>query len=111
MTMLPDAFSDLEPFAAKWCIEGQDARYAERLASTMPELQAFYDATLPRLADIMSYLDGFDLASIPSEPQNHNLLLLAYSFVQMSFSVEAWGQPRVPDSGAAEILAVYEPAI
>jgi len=29
----------------------------------------------------------------------------------VSFPVEAWRQPRVPDSGAASIDAIYEPAI
>ena len=32
-------------------------RYAKRLASTMDELQAFYDAAFPRLDDAMAYLD------------------------------------------------------
>ena len=43
MSLLPDAFADLEPFAA-WCLATERERYAKRLASTMPEMQAFYDA-------------------------------------------------------------------
>src|SRR5207302_9519159 len=48
MATLPADFSDLEPFA-DWAIPTERARYAKRLASTMDELQTFYDAALPRL--------------------------------------------------------------
>ena len=45
---LPPEFADLEPFA-DWCLETEAERYAKRLASSMDELQAFYDAAFPRL--------------------------------------------------------------
>ena len=45
---LPADFADLEPFA-EWAIPTERARYAKRLSSTMDELQAFYDAALPRM--------------------------------------------------------------
>ena len=48
MPTLPAEFADLEPFA-DWCLETEAERYAKRLASTMDELQAFYDAAFPRL--------------------------------------------------------------
>jgi len=47
---LPAAFTELEPFA-DWALPTERERYAKRLASTMDELQAFYDAALPRLED------------------------------------------------------------
>ena len=50
--VLPPAFADLEPFAA-WCLPTEAERYAKRLASSMDELQAFYDAGLP--ADSRTY--------------------------------------------------------
>jgi hypothetical protein len=109
--MLPDAFSDLEPFAAKWCLATETERYDERLASTMDEMQAFYDAFFGRLDEALTHLDRMDLASIPSSPEDLNLLHLCYSLVQVSFPVEVWRQPRVPDSGAARIDAVLEPPI
>ena len=48
MTMLPGEFADLEPFAEKWCLATEPERYETRLATAMPELQAFYDAIEPR---------------------------------------------------------------
>ena len=46
--LLPPEFSDLEPFAKDWCLASEPERYAKRLASTMDEIQAFYDAIFPR---------------------------------------------------------------
>lgn len=40
---LPPEFADLEPFSG-WCLGSEPERYAKRLASTMTEIQAFYDA-------------------------------------------------------------------
>jgi hypothetical protein len=39
------------------------------------------------------------------------LLWLGYSLVNVSFPVEVWRQARVPDSGAASLDVVIEPAV
>ncbi len=49
--MLPLDFADLEPFAETWCLPTEGERYAQRLASSMTELQAFYDAVFPHVDD------------------------------------------------------------
>jgi len=108
MAVLPADFSDLEPFA-DWCLETEAERYAKRLASTMDELQAFYDAAFPRLEEAIAYLDGLDLDALPDDATR--LLWLCYSLVNASFPVEVWRQPRVPDSGAASMDVVVEPAV
>ena len=108
-SVLPVEFADLEPYAARWSLQTERERYTERLSSTMDDLQAFYDAAFPRLDEIMTYLDGLDYAALP-EPATR-LLWLSYSLVNVSFPVEVWRQPRVPDSGAASMVVVVEPAI
>ncbi len=108
MPILPAPFADLEPFVA-WSLETESERYAKRLSSTMDELQAFYDAGFPRLADAMAYLDQLDLHALPDDATR--LLWLCYSLVNVSFPVEVWRQPRVPDSGAASLDMVIEPAV
>ncbi len=60
MPTLPAAFADLEPFA-DWALPSEADRYAKRIASTMDELQAFYDAAFPRLEDSTDYLKGVAL--------------------------------------------------
>src|SRR2546425_8127699 len=106
--ILPAEFADLEPFA-DWALHGERARYAKRVSSTMDQLQAFYNAAFPRLDDAMAYLEKFDVDALPEDGKR--LLWLYCALVTVSFPVEAWRQPRVPDSGAASIDAVFEPAV
>ena len=108
MSILPAEFADLEPFS-EWCLESERERYAKRLSSTMPELQAFYDAAFPRLEAALEYFDQFPFDALPDDAKH--LLWLCYSLVNVSFPVEVWRQPYVPDSGAARIDQVVEPAI
>jgi len=104
----PAEFADLEPFS-QWALEHERDRYAKRLASTMDDLQALYDAAFPRLEDAITYVDRFDLDALPDDAAR--LLWLCYSLVNASFPVEVWRQPRVPDSGAASLDLIVEPAV
>ena len=104
---LPPEFVDLEPFA-DWALATEPERYAKRLASTMDEMQAFYDAALPRLEDAATYLERLPLDALPDDATR--LLWLTYSLINVSFPVEAWRQPRVPDSGSATLEVVIEPS-
>jgi len=106
--VLPAEFAELEPFA-EWAIPTERARYPKRLASSMDELQAFHDAALPRLEAAQEYLENVKMDGISEE--NKHLLWLFCSLITIAFPVEAWRQPRVPDSGASSIDAVLEPAI
>jgi hypothetical protein len=108
MVTLPNEFADLEPFA-EWCLEFERERYAKRLSSSMDELQAFYDAAFPRLDAAMEHLDRYSLDALPDDATH--LLWLCYSLVNVSFPVEVWRQPRVPDSGAASMDVIVEPAV
>ena len=105
--LLPREFADLEPFAADWCLPTQEARYEKRLASSMAEIQAFYDAITPRAEAAMVYLDQYSLDDMPWEAQN--LMHLLFSMIMVSFPVEVWRQPRIPDSGASRLDCVVEP--
>jgi hypothetical protein len=105
--MLPEEFSDLEPFAKEWSLPRERQRYDQRLASTMPELQAFYDAVFPRAKAAMDYLDQFDINDLPEKQLN--LLRLLYSLSTVSFAVDCFKSPRIPDSGSAYLDVIVEP--
>ena len=105
--LLPREFSDLEPFARKWCVATERERYATRLSSSVEEMQAFYDAFFPRGEEAIAYCDKFPLDDMPEDAQH--LLQLIHSLVMVSFPVEAWRQPHVPDSGAAYLDRILEP--
>ena len=104
---LPPEFSDLEPFAKEWCLASEPERYAKRLASTMDEMQAFYDALFPRAEEAITYCEKFPLHELPDDVQR--LLQLLYSLIMVSFPVEIWRQPYVPDTGTASFELEDEP--
>ena len=68
-----------------------------------------YDAAFPLLDGANKYLDRFGMDDLP-DPER-NLLLMMMSLVLVSFPVEVWSQPRVPDSGAAYLDLVVEPRV
>jgi hypothetical protein len=104
--MLPAEFAALEPFR-DWVLAGEPERYARRLGSSMAEMQAFYDAAFPLLEPALAHLDNFPLPDLPEAERN--LLHLMMSLVMVSFPVEVWKQPRVPDSGATYLDLVSAP--
>jgi hypothetical protein len=105
--LLPGQFADLESLAQQWCLPTEPERYDKRLASSMDELQTFYDALFPRLEEALTYCDQYRLNALPD--QALNLMHLLYSLVAVSFSVEAWGQGRIPDTGASSLPCLVEP--
>ena len=107
-SVLPPEFADLEPYA-DWALRTEAERYAKRLASSMDEIQDFYDAAFPRLEDAIAHCDAHGLDALPEDSER--LLWLCYSLVNASFPVEVWRQARVPDSGAASMDVVVEPAV
>jgi hypothetical protein len=107
MTMLPEEFADLERFAADWCLPNERERYAKRLGSTLDEMQILYEATTARAREAIAYCNKFPLDEMPEKAVN--LMRLLYSMIAVSFAVELWRQPRIPDTGAAMIDCIIEP--
>jgi hypothetical protein len=105
--LLPPEFSDLEPYVRDWCLDGEPQRYAKRLGSSMDEIQGFYDAVMPRAEEVIRYLEKFPLDDLPEGASR--LLKLLYSLIVMSFPVEIWRQPRIPDTSLAQFELKIEP--
>lgn len=105
-SLLPADFADLERFT-DWCLPSEPQRYAKRLASSMADMQAFYDAVTERAEEALAYCDKFSLDDLPDDVLN--LMHLLYSMVTVSFPAECWKQPRVPNTGAAVIDCSCEP--
>lgn len=107
-SLLPAGFEDLERFAAVWALPGINERYERRRSSTMPELQEFYDAMVPRAEAAMTYLDAFELDDMP--PDALNLFWMLCSLSAVGFSVDVFGQPKVPDTCGATLPFARAPA-
>ncbi|HXK22939.1 MAG TPA: hypothetical protein VMS55_09720 [Myxococcota bacterium] len=107
--LLPERFADLEPYVADWARATRKERYEIRLSKTIEELQAFYDAIAPRAEEAIAHLEALALDDLPADATR--LLQLLYSMILVSYSVNVFMQPRIPDSGAAFFDAVAEPAV
>ncbi len=105
--VLPEEFADLESFANDWVLPTEPLRYAKRVESSMDELQLFYDATFPRGKAAIKYLNQFELDALPE--QANNLMLLLYSLISVSFSIECYKQQKSPDTGACYLDLLQEP--
>ncbi len=109
MTLLPSEFADLERFAERWCLASEPERWARRHSSSIEEMRDLYETMSPRLEAALGYCDRFPLDDLPAEARN--LMHLALSFVMVSFPVEVWNGPRIPDIGHATLERVASPHI
>lgn len=103
---LPAPFADLERFA-DWALPTLNARFDKRLTSSMEEIQAVYDALLPRVDAMLDFLGDKSFDDYSEEERN--LLYLVYALAAISFPVEVWKQPHIPDAGASYIHMLNEP--
>ncbi len=92
-SLFPAAFNKLECFSA-WVLEDEVARRNYCVASSMEEIQSFYDSMLSSMEDILDHLNQFPLNDLPAAEQN--LMSLVMSFVEAAISVEMFEQPDIP---------------
>jgi hypothetical protein len=107
--VLPAAFAELEPWVADWAKPTRAERYAVRLSKAFPELIAFYDAVAVHAEAAIEHLNRGDLPSL--DDGDTRLLQLLYSFILVSYAVNIFDQPKIPDSGSAFFDCVVEPSV
>jgi hypothetical protein len=105
--LLPSAFAELESYAQIWCLATETERWNARVASTMPEMRAFYDAFFPRLEEAIDYCDKFTLDSLPDDVLN--LLHMIYSLIMVAMAVEIMHQPAPVSAADAVMIRTVEP--
>ena len=89
---LPPHFEKLEDYSS-WVLEDEVARRLKCAASSMEEIQAFYDSMLTSMDEILAHLNQYSLNDL-AEPEK-NLLSLALGFVEAAISVEMFEQPEL----------------
>ena len=89
---LPAEFADLEPFI-DWALATERERTGKRLASSMEEIQAFYDHMSGRVEAATAYLNAFPLAALPSEAER--LFQMSLSLMEVANAVEMFQNPAV----------------
>lgn len=92
---LPGGFAELERWVAEWALPRQLERSATRQSATMEKINAFYQATLPRLPEILELLGRYAAgADIPKDVER--LFHLSLSMGEIAPAVELFQQPGVP---------------
>lgn len=104
--LLPSAFAEFEEYAEVWCLATEHERWNQRLASTMSDMQKFYNAFFPRLEEAIEYCDKYSLSDLPEDALN--LLHLIYSIVMVAMSVEIMHQPAPVDAADAVMIRTVE---
>ncbi len=89
---LPAEFADLEPFI-DWALATEPERTRKRLASSMEDIQAFYDCMSTRVEAAMAYLNAFSLDALP--PEAGRLFHLSLSLMEVANAVEMFQNPAV----------------
>ena len=98
--LLPEPFRDLEPLVEAWALPGERQRNRKRLAGTMEENRAFYDAVAARAVDALEHLKSFPCSDVAAEdgglpPAERRLLLLLFALAEVTPAVEVFGEPAV----------------
>jgi hypothetical protein len=109
MSVLPPGYEELERFVERWAKPTRQERYDVRLSTDIDDIGEFYDAIALRAEEAIEHLNGLDLSDLPDDA--NRLLQLLYSMVLVSYAVNVFRQPKIPDSGAAFFDCVTEPAV
>ena len=104
---LPKGFQDLEPFVENWALSREVERNRQRRSSTIEQLQEFYDAILPRMDEIVGYLNQFSLDEMPKDAQR--LLNMGLSLMEIAPAIELLGEPDESGVFEAERFHIVEP--
>ncbi len=103
---LPAGFQDLEGFVGSWALASERERNRQRLSSSMAEIQTLYDALLPRMDEIIGYLNQQPLNDMPADAKR--LFHLSLSLAEIAPAVEFYKQPEVVDGFPPERFVPVE---
>ncbi|CAN5770215.1 hypothetical protein BH20ACI3_BH20ACI3_32460 [soil metagenome] len=92
---LPQGFQDLERFVGAWSLASERERNRQRLSSSMEEIQELYDTLLPRMDEVIGYLNQQPLNDMPEDARR--LFHLSLALAEIAPAVEFYKQPEVVD--------------
>jgi len=93
---LPPAFADLAPFA-DWILPVERDRHRKRVTSDLATTPRFYDAMLPRMEAVLTYLNGRSWETL--DAADRTLFVLASAFMEVSHPIElGWKSTDIEDA-------------
>ena len=91
-TLLPENFSDLEPFAKDWAVATMAQRMQRRFDSTAAQRREFYARVAPRAAAALDYLNMIPFAQIKQDSKAERLMKLTLMLAEIALTEEINGQ-------------------
>jgi hypothetical protein len=86
---IDDYLEQLKPWIEPWALMTQAEREAKRRQSSSGEMQAFYDAMVPRMEGIIESLNSYRLDELSAEART--LTNLTLSLAEIAPHVEFYG--------------------
>lgn len=86
-------FSELNGFVAQWGLPTAHERLVRRTEAPMAEIEHFYQAIVPRLDDIITFLNQFPVDAIPDEYLP--LSYLALAACEIDDAINLWKAPTM----------------
>ncbi len=94
---LPSRFAELEFLVEWWALPAESQRSAKRWSASREEFQELYNAMVPRINEILAYLDQFPLGDMPEDATV--LFHLSLALAEAAPHVEFYqGAAKVPHS-------------
>jgi hypothetical protein len=95
--VMPSAFAELVPLAAKWALPTENQRSQIRWNASLEDFSRLYQAVMPRLPEIMALLASYPVDNVPAEMRS--LYLLTCAFAEAAPHHELYkGSNQVPHS-------------
>jgi hypothetical protein len=94
VSLLPKDFETLNPYVAKWAVDGTANRAALRGDSSHVERQSFYDAAAPLLTAALDHLDATPLNALDAAQQRLMALMLSLAHVSLAIEVQGLGEEK-----------------
>ena len=106
---LPPQFEVLEKFTPVWALATEKERHDTLVAHSVEALRPFYDAMLPRMDEITTYLNQFPLDAMPAEAQA--LFDLAMTFMECAHPIDLrWKTTDIEDKFPAHRFEFLPPS-
>jgi hypothetical protein len=83
---LPEPFSELARFVPEWALTNERDRFHKLHSVTIEQLRPFYDAMLPRMKEILPYLNEYKLGALPDDART--LFDLAMTFSETAHPID-----------------------
>jgi len=94
---LPAQFAELAPYAPIWALATETERNIQRHTVGMDAIYEYSKAILPRVDEVVTFLNAIPLSDLDSKPEAMTLMQMLLSLAEIAPAVEFYKQPAVID--------------